>query len=173
MTARSTTAPISLEHVRKLFDYHHWAGNQCFDAVAGLTAAQLDQPWGGSFKTGRGLLAHIVGADRVWIERFGGGSPTRLPELPSGWSGEDFRAEWRRLADAEAAFIRALDGAGLAADLSYVNLKGEPFRYPLHETLVHLVNHGTYHRGQIAHLLRDMGMPAPSTDYVRFLQVRT
>ena len=53
-----------------------------------------------------------------------------------------------------------------------MNIKGERWTYRLAEILAHVVNHGTYHRGQLAHLLRDSGMAAPSTDYLIFVQDR-
>jgi len=57
----------------------------------------------------------------------------------------------------------------MAQPLSYVNFKGETFKYPLGETLVHVANHGTYHRGQVATLLRQLGRTPASTDYLRYL----
>jgi len=59
-------------------------------------------------------------------------------------------------------FTRQLGG-------SYVNVKGETWPYPLHEMLVHVVNHSTYHRGQVATMLRQLGKTPLSTDYLVLL----
>jgi uncharacterized damage-inducible protein DinB len=56
--------------------------------------------------------------------------------------------------------------------MSYVNMKGVPCMYRFAEVFEHCVNHGTYHRGQLTHLLRDLGMAAPSTDYLLFVEER-
>lgn len=77
----------------------------------------------------------------------------------------------RRLAEIEAdraLFLRGLTDDDLERPLSYRNLKGEDFTQPLVDQLVHVVNHSTYHRGQIATLSRQAGFPAPATDLIVF-----
>ena len=63
-----------------------------------------------------------------------------------------------------------LTRAALAEDLTYVNLRGETKTYPLDDLMLQVVNHGTYHRGQIAQLLRDRGRTAPSTDFLLYME---
>jgi len=156
---------------RQQFDYHHWAGDQVFDALAALSAAQLDAPWGGSFGTGRALLRHVVGAERLWVDRWTGTSLKSIPEFPAGHGGRDFRDEWQRVKQDQQRFMASLTPAQLAGKLTYTNTKGETWTYPFAELLRHVVNHGTYHRGQITQLLRDRGLAAPGTDYLVFLAV--
>ena len=163
---------MELTHVKKLFDYHHWAADKLFDALGDVTAAELDKPWGGSFKTARALLRHIVGAEQLWLERFGGNSPKAMPEMPATWSGGDYLAEWRKVKAREQAFVKGLTQQMLDGSLSYTNMKGENHTFPLADILTHVVNHGTYHRGQLTHLLRDLGRPGVSTDYVAWLAVK-
>lgn len=163
---------IDRDDVLRLFAYHHWAEDLLLDAFAPVTAAQLDAPWGGSFGTGRALLRHVVGADRVWTMRWHGTSLPSIPEYPTTWAGVDFRREWERVKAGQLAFLAALGDEPLDRPFSYVNLKGQPWSYPLGETLLHAVNHGTYHRGQLAHLLRDLGVGAPTTDYLVFVETR-
>lgn len=160
---------MDIPHVRKLFDYHHWAADKLFEALGDVSAADLDKPWGGSFKTARALLRHIVGAEQLWLERFGGTSPKAMPEFPATHSGADYLAEWRKVKAREQEFVAGLDDRKLAANLAYTNMKGEKHSYPLADILTHVVNHGTYHRGQLSHLLRDLGRAGVSTDYVAWL----
>jgi uncharacterized damage-inducible protein DinB len=164
------TMNIAKDDIARLFKFHHWATGRVFDALAALSSADLDRKWGGSFGTGRGLLEHIVGSDRVWIERLNGNSPKTRPVYPTRYSGSEFRNEWIEVEAEERRFIGSLTPAQLAKDLSYVNLKGEAFTWPLPDVLFHIVNHGTYHRGQITQLLRDLGKDAPATDFTVFLQ---
>ena len=161
------------ERVIRLYDYHHWATDRVFDTLAGISAAQLDRAWGGSFGTGRALLRHVVGVERLWLERWCGVSLKALPEFPATHAGSDFKAEWERVkADQRRYLDEELTSGQLATDLTYVNLKGERWTYPFVEVLQHVVNHGTYHRGQITHLLRDLGAAPPSTDYLLFAEDR-
>ena len=163
---------MELSHVKKLFDYHHWAADKLFDALGDVSAAELDKPWGGSFKTARALLRHIVGAEQLWLERFGGNSPKTMPEMPAGWSGADYVGEWRKVKAREQVFVKGLTQQKLDGSLSYTNMKGENHTFPLADILTHVVNHGTYHRGQLTHLLRDLGRQGVSTDYVAWLATR-
>jgi uncharacterized damage-inducible protein DinB len=57
----------------------------------------------------------------------------------------------------------------LSENLAYKNLKGDPFVQPVSEILLHLPNHGTYHRGQLVTMLRQLGVEKiPQTDYILF-----
>ena len=162
---------MDLAHTKKLFDYHHWAADKLFEALADVSAADLDKPWGGSFKTARALLRHIIGAEQLWLERFGGNSPKALPEFPASHSGADYLAVWRKVKMREKEFVSGLTQQKLGGSLSYTNMKGENHTFPWVDILTHVVNHGTYHRGQLSHLLRDLGRPGVSTDYVAWLAV--
>lgn len=160
---------LERDEVLAFYAFHHWATDRILTAFDHVTAAQLDQPWGGSFDTGRGLLRHILGAEWLWCQRWNGTSPRKVPDLPPSLDGAGFRAEWKKLRAEEQSYLAELSGERLCGELSYVNLKGERNVYPLSDILLHVVNHGTYHRGQLTHLLRDLGLPAPSTDYLLFL----
>lgn len=160
---------MELSHVKKLFDYHHWAADKLFEALGDVSAAELDKPWGGSFKTARALLRHIVGAEQLWLTRFGGESPRTMPEFPATHSGADYLTEWRKVKAGEQAFVKGLTQQKLDGNLNYTNMKGENHTFAWSDILTHVVNHGTYHRGQLSHLLRDLGRPGVSTDYVAWL----
>lgn len=160
-----------LDHIRRLIAFHHWATDAAFNALSPVSTDQLDRPWGGSFTTGRGLLRHVVGAERLWVDRWNG-KPATIPEFPAAHAGREYAAEWAQVRLEQRQFIQSLAPARLRENLTYVNMKGETKTYPFAHILVHCVNHGTYHRGQITHLLRDVGMPAPSTDYLFFEPAR-
>jgi uncharacterized damage-inducible protein DinB len=161
---------IPRDHLVRRLAYHHWAGDKAFEAVSALTAEQLDRPFGGSFGTGRALLRHVVGVERLWLDRFHGNSPKGLPEFPASWSGQDYRDEWIRVKPEQTKYLQSLTADALAGPLTYTNIKGETWSYQLSDILEHLVNHGTYHRGQITHLLRTMGLAAPTTDFLFFCE---
>lgn len=160
------------DDVLEQYAYHHWATDRVLNAIAALTAGQLDADWGGSFGTGRALVRHVVGVEHLWCERWNGRSPKGLPEYPATHAGRDFLAEWKKVRAEQEAYLGGLSRDLLKGELTYVNIKGERWTYRLAEILAHVVNHGTYHRGQLTHLLRDRGIAAPSTDYLIFIQER-
>ena len=164
----ATDRDFVLDH----FAYHHWASDRTLESVAALSVDQLDEPWGGSFKSGRALVRHVVGVEFLWCERWNGRSPKGLPEYPATWSGRDYLKEWKKIRAEQSEYLSRLSRDMLLGELTYLNIKGERWTYHLSEVLIHIVNHGTYHRGQLTHLLRDMGLAAPSTDYTLWVNER-
>ena len=63
-------------------------------------------------------------------------------------------------------FIEALTIQRLAEGLPYINQKSQLYSYPLWQQLVHVVNHSSYHRGQVTTMLRQLGAEAVSTDFL-------
>ncbi len=160
---------MDLDTLARLVGYHHWATDRLLAAAAGLPAERLDRPLGGSFSTGRGLLTHVIGVERLWLERWNGGTPTQVPDLSGCDTPADFRAEWDDIKAGQQRFMTALSAAELTRPFTYTSLRGGTYTYPLGDVLQHVVNHGTYHRGQIAHFLRQQGETPPSTDYLLYL----
>ena len=159
------------KHIQRMMDYHHWASDRTHEALSDVTAAELDKPWGGSFGTARALLRHVVGVEALWLERWLGGSPTALAEYPPTAAAKDFRAEWEKTKARQADFARRLTTEKLAAKVNYKNFKGEDISLVLGDTMAHVVNHGTYHRGQLTHLLRDLGRKPADTDFFVYLRL--
>jgi uncharacterized damage-inducible protein DinB len=159
---------MNLRALTHLVAYHHWATSRLFSALSALPADALDQPVGGSFGTARGLLRHILGAEEVWMQRLHGHSPRAFPAVTSCVAVSDFQAAWGAVRTAQHTFISGLGSEQLEAPIGYINFRGESWAYPLDAVLLHLVNHGTYHRGQLAHVIRQLGQTPPATDYLVF-----
>ncbi|HET9440126.1 MAG TPA: DinB family protein [Longimicrobiales bacterium] len=160
---------MDIRALTRLVGYHHWATSRLLGALSALPADALDRPVGGSFGTLRGLLQHILGTEEVWLERLRGHSPSALPDLTSFNAVSDFQAAWGAVQTEQHIFISGLGSEQFEAPISYINFRGEAWAYPLDAVLLHLVNHGTYHRGQLAHVLRQLGQTAPATDYLVFV----
>jgi uncharacterized damage-inducible protein DinB len=155
-----------LETIRLLFDYTRWADTRVFDAVSKLAPELWTKDLGSSLKSARDTVVHIVSAQWIWITRWKG-------EVPKGmWAAADFqtpasiRDKWEPLAGELAAFVAAQTEESLAKPLAYKNLKGDSFSYPLGQLMLHLVNHSTYHRGQVTTLIRQLGAQPVATDLV-------
>lgn len=161
---------IPVETLRELYDYNYWARDRQIEACAALTEEQFLRPMGNSFSSVRDTLAHLIFAEWVWQERWHGRSPTeadaqevaadKLPNLIA------VRERWRSVEGKVRQFLAGLDERALGQRLTYTNLKGERYTYPLGSTLFHVVNHQMYHRGQITTLLRQLGAKAPHIDYL-------
>lgn len=158
-----------LDEFRELFAFDRWANQRVLDAAAGLTQEELSRDLGSSFPSVLATLAHILGGEWIWLQRWKGVSPTQGPPwdlstLPA------LRERWAEHEADQSAFVDALTPESLEAECAYLTLAGEAYANPLRELLRHLVNHSTYHRGQVVTLLRQLGHAAPSTDLIRFLR---
>jgi uncharacterized damage-inducible protein DinB len=158
------------DDVVDLFAFGRWANDRIFEAVSQLTDAELEQEVGGSFGSVRGTLLHMYGADWVWMERFEGRSPRAMPEEGKNARNlAEIRTKWDPIQEELRVYAQSMTAEKLASTIHYTSFAGEPFTRVLSDALVHLVNHGTYHRGQVVTLLRQLGKSAPSTDFLRYL----
>jgi uncharacterized damage-inducible protein DinB len=159
----------SPEEVSKLFAYNRWANAKTLESVSALTEEELGRKLGGSFPSVRETLAHLYAAEWVWLERLRGISPGGLPPSEEVPTLTALREKWNAVEERQKAFVAGVAEARMAQTMSYTNVKGEPWSYPVGELLVHIVNHSTYHRGQVATMLRQLGKTPESTDYLLFL----
>jgi uncharacterized damage-inducible protein DinB len=123
---------------------------------------------GGSFLSLRGTLAHLYGAEWVWLERWRGTSPSSLPSALDLPDVETIRSRWQKVEQGQRDFLEGLDPEGLGEPLTYTNFQGETWTYSLWKILAHVVNHSSYHRGQVATLLRQLGKAPLSTDLLLY-----
>ena len=161
-----------IDEIRELFAYTRWANRQILDAVAALDEEAYMRDLGCSFGSIHGTLAHIVGADWAWLQRWKGTSPRELPDDMDLSTLDAVRRTWDDIERERETFLAGLGDADLERTFDYRNMKGEPFRNTLGETLRHVVNHATYHRGQVVTMLRQVGASPPSTDMIRYYRER-
>ncbi len=161
-----------LSTLRNFFAFGRWANRMIVESVAVLTPEEYARPIGGSFGSVQGTLFHLYGADWVWLERFHGRSPRAMPPGDDLATLEALARKWREVEAGLDAYIATLAQERLAESLSYVAFSGDSFTRRLGDALLHLANHGTYHRGQVATLLRQLGRKAASTDYLRFIDAQ-
>jgi uncharacterized damage-inducible protein DinB len=162
---------MSVEHMQRLYNFNAWANRRVLESCAKLSAAQFTQPLGSSFSSVRDTLAHILGAEWIWLERWHGRSPSALPPAADFPTLDAVAARWSEVQAGIARFVGALTPEKLESRITYTNLQGQPFTYTLRDMLVHVVNHGSYHRGQLATLLRQLGAQPLPTDFLWYLDV--
>ena len=144
-----------LEHITSLFAYDDWANREVLGSLQGLAV-----PPARSIS----LLAHIVSAERLWLERLLMQQQT-LPVWPP-LTLEQCKLEVDQLRHRWKNYLRALGDAGLSASLQYKNTKGEAFTSRKQDILLHVVLHSAYHRGQIAADMRAAGVTPAFTDFI-------
>jgi len=163
---------MTIEEARELFGYSAWANGRMFDAAAALPAEHLSATIASSFPSILGTLGHIVGAEWIWLRRWHGDSPAATPAWVTGSSLSELRARLTELEAERDGFLGQLADADLERVVEYRRLSGEGYADPLAELVRHAVNHSTYHRGQLATLLRQVGVHPPGTDYIAYVRAR-
>ena len=164
---------MSPEEMCILFDYNAWANRRSLTVAAALTPEQFTKPMGSSFSSVRDTLAHIYGAEWVWLERFQGRSPASLPGAAEFHDIASLQQRWNENESRLLGFVRGLTQADLDRVMEYKTLKFGVYRNPLWQSMQHLVNHGTYHRGQVTTLLRQLGAQPILTDLMHFYRERS
>jgi uncharacterized damage-inducible protein DinB len=164
---------MNRQDILTLFEYNTWANTRSLEVSASLSPDQFVRDLGNSYPSVRDTLAHILGAEWIWLRRWQGESPSKGPsagEFPTVASLKDrfdaVEREWR-------AFVEAQSEARLSQPFTYRDLAGNSHSLLLVQSMQHIVNHGSYHRGQITTLLRQLGAKAVSTDLSRFYLDRT
>jgi uncharacterized damage-inducible protein DinB len=152
--------------------YTLWADRQILQVVRQVGTEDLNRDAGVSFGSILGTMAHILGAERLWLSRFLGVSPDRVPSIEDFPTLPAWIAGWEETAAGLEAFLASLTDEQLATPVTWKNTRGASFTRPLWQPVLQLINHSTYHRGQVVSLLRQMGYTAPSTDLIYYFLER-
>lgn len=147
------------EYFLKLYAYNEWANKRVLGC---LTRQQVNSP---KILT---VMGHVVAAQFLWFHRINGLPPAEvklwgeytLPQLVS--MSEDICKQW-------LDFVKSTDNFN--RDLSYNNYVGDPYITNVEMIMIHLVNHSSYHRAQIAMLLRQAGFEPINTDFITYDRV--
>jgi len=159
--------------IMTLFSYDAWATERILEVATALQPEKYAQHLGSSHGGIHGTLVHAVAADRIWLDRLTGkANPAMMSEkeLPTIAA---VREEWSKWRVEMETYLRTLSDIKLLEPFSHQDTKGNTFNYPLYYVFQHLVNHSTFHRGQVVSMLRQQGAKPVNSDliyYYRTLQ---
>ncbi len=164
---------MTASDLRTLLDYHYWARDRVLDAATRLSAEQFTRDMGNSFKSVRDTLVHIYSSEWAWHSRWHGVSPTahlpadQFPDVAS------IQRAWTEHEQKVRAFVDRLDDQGIERVIEYRAITGQPAASAIWQMLQHVVNHASYHRGQVTTMLRQLGAdPTRSLDLIAFYRER-
>jgi uncharacterized damage-inducible protein DinB len=161
---------MDANYVRTLFEYERWANARVLAAVERLNQEQFMRDMRNSMPSVRDTMVHILSAQRTWLSRWNGVSPTRMLEPAKFPDMKALSAAWRLLEAELVVWLGSLTDERLKSQLAYTTLSGQPQSHPLWQQLAHLVNHSSYHRGQITTMLRQLGADPVNTDLITFFR---
>ncbi|MFN7924470.1 MAG: DinB family protein [Bryobacteraceae bacterium] len=157
---------VTAAALRTHLDYSAWASRRMVEAIRDLPEAELTRDFGTADKSILGTLVHVFAADRVWLDRVLGNTPQTFLVPERDVKLEVLINEWPAIYDRWKAWAANLTDANVLAKAAYRDLKGNPYETPLWQILLHVVNHGTHHRGQAAGFLRTLGHKPPPLDLI-------
>jgi uncharacterized damage-inducible protein DinB len=161
--------PMTLEDLENLLDYNYWARDRLLEAVDALTLEQFMRPLGSSFSSVRDTIAHICGAESIWLARWRGELPSSLPKPERIPDIAAARREWVELEAGMRAFVGNLGREDVERSIEYKDTRGASHNDLFWQMLQHVVNHGSYHRGQVTTMLRQMqALPPKSMDLIAY-----
>jgi len=158
---------MSIALIRELWDYHHWANRRLFDVTAALGEETAGRALGPQFSlpTLRATFAHVYGADRFWLERFKGqpasaAGPTYGLDIATL---DELRRRWDELVSEQRRFLAGLGEADLGRVYEVTGPDGRVVPRPFGMMLLHVPNHATHHRSEIATMLTIVSGSPPET----------
>jgi uncharacterized damage-inducible protein DinB len=156
------------KQMARLIQYGEWANHRVLDAVAALAPEDYLRDLKGSHGGIHGTLVHTYGAEYVWQQRFLGVSPAALPGQDQLTGLAVLRERWAALEAERRGWLDSLGPDAGERVVEFRTFKGDAFSSRLWPLIQHVTNHGSYHRGQVAVFLRQLGVKPPSTDLVAF-----
>jgi uncharacterized damage-inducible protein DinB len=157
---------MDLATIGALYRYNSWANERVLNAVSRVAQADFIRDLKSSHRSIRDTLTHVVWSEWIWLQRWKGVSPTTVFSPADFPTAESLRERFQTVAAERSAFMGQLAAERLLQVVEYTNIKGEIWRYPLWQQLYHVVNHSTYHRGQVALMLRQLGAAPTATDFL-------
>lgn len=154
--------------VRNLFDYMYWAHERMLRPLADLPNEEFVRPLNSGHSSLRDTLVHILSVEWIWLSRWHGISPPALLDPALFPDLESVEKRWASIRHELQRFLGQIRDENLVVPISYRSVRGEELALPLICTLEHVVNHHSYHRGQMATLLRQLGREPVSTDMTLF-----
>jgi uncharacterized damage-inducible protein DinB len=159
---------MTLAEIQLLWAFNIWAEGLIFDTVARLSSEQYRRDLHSSHGGILGTLAHIISAEQGWLERWTGDRQLQQSSLQDVTSVDELRVHWQRLGEQMQQFLGTLSEAKLQEPLVVTTSQGGQFSNPYWQMIQHVVDHSSYHRGQIVTMLRQIGMTPPNTGMIRF-----
>jgi uncharacterized damage-inducible protein DinB len=158
---------VSAATLRQHLDYTAWATARLLAAAGKLTPEERLRDFATADKSVIGTLAHTFAADRVWMARIEGRTLTSFL-LPEERDLDVLLREWPRMLNRWKAFAAGLHEEQVLQAYTYKDLKGNAWTTPLWQIILHVVNHATHHRGQVAGFIRAMGHVPPPLDLIAY-----
>jgi uncharacterized damage-inducible protein DinB len=154
----------------KLFQTHlafrEWQAKRLIAAVKELPVAEFEADRRSSHGGIQGTMQHMYGADVVWLARVQLAAPVKLADIAMPQTTAELEDRWLKVIADWIAFGETISDDGWDRGITYTLWNQTQHTTPLWQLIVHVVNHGTHHAGQVITMLRQAGAKPPQTDLI-------
>lgn len=149
--------------------YNHWANKKVCLKISEIGNELIDKPVKSSFPSIRKTVYHIWDAETIWLERLLGIIPAE-----GGWPSHKFKGDFieaqdlfLKMTERFVDYVSNNDDEVLLSNFSYKGMSGQDFTNKRYLSILHCVNHSTFHRGQLISILKEFEVPdLPGTDFI-------
>jgi uncharacterized damage-inducible protein DinB len=159
---------MTVDVLQSHLNYTAWASRRLVDAATTLSPQELTRDFSTADHNVLGTLVHVYAADRVWLGRIEGNPPARFIVPEQDMHLAVLQNDWPALLERWKQWGARLTEDSIQRDISYKDTKGNAFVTPVWQIVLHVVNHGTHHRGQVSGFLRAMGHIPPPLDLMAY-----
>lgn len=154
---------MTLQDVKVLHAYNAWASSRMLDAASALPVEEYTRALGTGHGSIHGTLVHMVAAEKRWLSRWIGRPESTLLSTADVPSLQALRTLWESVGYETARFLGTLTDRKLQEKVTATTPEGAPFAISIQQSFQHVVDHSSYHRGQAAALMRQLGHTPPQT----------
>ncbi|RYF80663.1 MAG: hypothetical protein EON98_13230 [Chitinophagaceae bacterium] len=148
-------------------EFNRWANGQLLDVIGSLTDEQQTTTIKSSFPSLKATLLHMLDAESIWWQRIKLKEKIDRPSDTFSGGFADLRKQLLQQNNQWLEWLNGISEHGLQHEFIYFNSKKERFKQSTYQMLLHMFNHGTYHRGQLVTMLRQLGIEKiPATDFM-------
>jgi len=159
--------------IQRHLAYNDWANKKLAEILSLVEPSLTDTESPSSFNTIRKTIYHVWDAQEIWFTRIQGNEISNWPSQSFTGNFEEGLKLFTENSKALFDFIESKDRAFLDTNIHYKNMKGVAYAQPVEDILFHLVNHGTFHRGQVVTMLRTLGHTnLQSTDLITYMRIQ-
>jgi uncharacterized damage-inducible protein DinB len=149
--------------------FNNWANKKILDTISQLNDTQLRQEILSSFPGIFNTLLHLLDAESIWWQRLKLAERLEIPSLNFSGDFEELQKKILQQSGQWKEWVTNATDNQLSHVFAYQNNRREQYKQPVNEVLIHLFNHGSYHRGQLVTMLRQLGVEKiPSTDFIEW-----
>lgn len=155
-------------YLQELGEYNLWANSVACNWLEQINDEQWTKEITSSFNSIQQTVLHIISAENAWLQRFRQQPVEWLQATYKGSKAEHIKL-WLQTSTEMKNYLNDFDEQNLLTALDFKRLNGDAYSMPYYQLFAHVVNHATYHRGQLVTMLRQAGFTGlRSTDILGF-----